>query len=676
MFGVKGFPAPVNVTLPDGTTLPIHIFGDESFSYSTNSEGYIIAQGEDGYYYFVNYIAGMRIISNRRATKQATKGFTKNIPYFNNEAKRLSNTLSQQDLIATKGTTLKTIVIPVQFSNLKFTSSSIRSEIYNLFNQLNYSVNDATGSVRDYFRDNLGTSTNFTFDVCNPVTLPASYSYYGANSSLANDANIKEMVSSACALAHSEGVNFSNYDFDNDGVVDNVFIIFAGYNEAEGGGDNTIWPQSWNISSMQLYYNGKIISNFSCYSEFSGSSGKQFAGIGTICHEYCHFLGLVDMYDVNGEVEGLSNGLFGSLSIMDKGNYNNGGKTPPYLTIFEREIVGVTYVASMRSGQLLEISPVYTSSVGTKMITSLLKENYYVEYRDGTKWDQYIGGEGLVIYHLDKTNTFAGSMSAALRWSSNAVNGCASHQCAELVSSTNVKMTDVTEAFFPGRKNVTDIHSARTFPLIDWQGKGTGLGLMNIRKEGNTILAEVVDDDTWSFPTILGYSIEPEQTAAKLKWSTDKTGKGEWNLVWKHDIDIYADTVIVSGNEYLFTNLIPGANYECLLYYTQGSLEGKDYPMPFQTTKMVSSFPLIAEMEKEYYVGETIRFHLLNLVEKAESIIWYVNGAQYNEPTLTFVQGGGSYTIAAEIIYSDGTTERLEKELDIRQSTSEAEDTY
>ena len=82
------------------------------------------------------------------------------------------------------------------------------------------------------------------------------------------------------------------------------------------------------------------ISNFSLYSEYSGASGYHFAGIGTICHEYCHFLGLQDLYDVNGEKEGESAGLGGLLSIMDRGNYNNEGRTPG-ATAADRSCAGI-----------------------------------------------------------------------------------------------------------------------------------------------------------------------------------------------------------------------------------------------------------------------------------------------------------------------------------------------
>lgn len=665
-FGVRSYPDPVNVSLPDGTSLAIRIFGDETFSYKTTLDGYVVAQGADGYYYYVKYEAGIQIISDRRVTSSSKEGFTKSVPLRNVEQRMLYRTVDMQSIVLTKADfNIKTIVIPVQFSNIKFTSASIRSDIFNLFNQLNYSDNGATGSVRDYFRDNLGSVCNFTFDVCNVVTLPQSHSYYGGNSTTGTDANIKELVAQACSLADADGVNFANYDYDNDGIVDNVFIIFAGYNEAEGGGDNTIWPQSWNISGSQIYFDGKKIANFSCYSEFSGASGKTPAGIGTIAHEYCHFLGLLDMYDVNGETEGLSKGLFGPISIMDRGNYNNGGKTPPYLNIIERELIGVTYMTPLRSEQhQLEILPVYSVSLGYRLMTSYSQENFYIEYRDGTKWDKYIGGDGLVVYHVDKTTNFTGSMSAAMRWRTNAVNACLAHQCAMIIPSNGGEMTDVSQAFFPGTGNVSAIHSAETFPLKDWSGNGVGYGLTGIIKGSKGMLINVVQDNTWNLPVIIGYSIEPNQTTAKLQWTVDKTSTGYWNVVWKQDIDIQADTVVVYGNSYDFTNLKSGSNYDCLLYYVLGSQKGKIFTMPFQTMKMVSEFPLIAGMDKNYKVGDELRLNILNMVEETDSITWTINGIQCPELIFPFEQAG-IYIVMAEIQYIDGSVEILRKRLSV-----------
>ena len=245
LWAVKAWPYPVTVTQPDGSTLVIRIHGDENRSWTTLDDGRPVFQDSRGFW---------RV--------------TDSLPSVSGIRKKLDPEGGALSLFfATKSPVhVRTIVIPVQFADRKFTVPSPRAAIYNLFNQQNYRENGATGSVLDYFRDNLGGYGSFSFDVCDVVTLPGDVATYGANTGGVTDRNIKQLVVHACEAADMAGVDFSLYDFDRDGVVDNVFILFAGHNEAEGGGDNTLWPQSWNIADTGLSIDGMKISNFSLYS--------------------------------------------------------------------------------------------------------------------------------------------------------------------------------------------------------------------------------------------------------------------------------------------------------------------------------------------------------------------------------------------------------------------------
>ena len=665
--GVRSAPYPVKVFQPDGSFLMLKINGDESFSYKTTLEGHIVAQGTDGYYYYADFNSGTLNISTRRVDSSPFGGYAKFIPPITYRTKRHIVSESFKSFlspdVATKAVrTIRTVVIPVQFSDLKFTTPSIRSRLFNLFNQINYSEDGATGSVREYFRDNLGDRYDLTFEITDPVTMPNGYRYYGEHTSTSSDSNVKEMVAQACALVDQK-VNFANFDADGDGVVDNVFIIFAGYNEAEGGGDGTIWPQSWNISSSELYFDGKKISNFSCYSEFSGSSGANFAGIGSICHEYCHMLGLLDMYDVNGETEGYTPLLLGPLSIMDSGNYNNGGKTPPYLTVFEREMLGAVSPSRVYGTASIELLPIHQERKAYIIPASSTGEYFYLEYRDGTGWDAHTGGEGLVIYHIDKSSRSACSMSAQMRWSNNAVNGCASHPCARPIASSGNSYSDVSMLFFPGHNNVTHIHSSQSFSLLDWTGKGLGYGIANIHKGSAGMLLQIIVDNGWDIPVVKEYSIEPQQRTALLQWSTDREDpRGNWNIVWSLENSVYADTsvVVATQRDFYFTDLTPGSTYNCRLFYSRNNVIGKSYHMSFSTREMFSIFPMIADMDKSYKVGDELHLTILNIAEEVISIRWIVNGAEVPNGKIKFDRNG-IFEIKAEITYPDNSVESIVK---------------
>ena len=647
LFAVKAYPYPVKVTQPDGTTLTIRIHGDENRSWKTTLDGRPVCQGADGFW---------RV--------------TDSLPVQSFPFKALSpEGGSLAAFIATKSpVSVRTLVIPVQFSDRKFTIPSPRSAIYNLFNQQYYSENGATGSVLDWFRDNLGSYGNFSFEVCDVVTVPYAMAWYGANADGVSDKNIKQLVVHACEAADAAGVDFTHYDFDSDGFVDNIFLFFAGHNEAEGGGDNTLWPQSWNVADQNLRLDGMRISNFSLYSEYTGPSGYNFAGIGTICHEYCHFLGLQDLYDVNDETEGQANGLFGTLSIMDCGNYNNEGRTPPYLTIFERQMIGLIPTETIRREQQLVVPPVQEATKAFLLPTGVTGEDFWLEFRDGYRWDAYIGGSGLVVYHIDKSVNAAGSMIAKLRWSANAVNGCADHPCALFVPSGGGTATGSGDAFYPGARNVRNIHSASNFPLVGWNGKGVGLGLTEITRDAGCIRCNVVNDESWDLPVVVGWSVVPAQTSALLEWQSDKTSTGQWNIRWGVLNGVTSQTVAV-GNQtsYILEGLTPGQPYFCELYYTRWNVRGRAQRVEFSALSRLSDYPLIGGLDRSWRAGERFRLFLLNIPEEGISVAWSIDNQPYPNDSVRF-ETAGSYKISATISYADGSKEVLTKILEVKDA--------
>lgn len=647
LFAVKAWPYPVTVTQPDGSTLVIRLYGDENRSWKTTLDGRPVSQDADGFWRVTDSLPPAPEI---RAKALYPEGGV--ISMF----------------LATKApVNIRTIVIPVQFRDQKFTVPSPRASIYNLFNQQYYSENGATGSVLDWFRDNLGSSAGFSFDVCDVVTLPNDLAFYGANEEGITDSNLKQMVVHACQAADAAGVDFTRYDFDRDGFVDNVFLLFAGHNEAEGGSDNTLWPQSWNIADQGLVLDGMKISNFSLYSEYSGASGYHFAGIGTICHEYCHFLGLQDLYDVNGEKEGESAGLGGLLSIMDRGNYNNEGRTPPYLTIFERQMLSLVSMQTVRQERQLLIGPVQESTTAWLLPTQVAGDEFWLEYRDGSKWDAYIGGAGLVVYHIDKSNGQAGSMRADQRWTANAVNACATHPCAIFVASDGTDTSEPATAFYPGPWNVRNIHSALTFPLLGWNGRGVGFGLTGIAREADGITCSVVLDQSWDLPVVTGWSIVPAQTTALVEWESDKNDIGQWNLRWGALNGFDVTTVPVgSKRNYLLENLVPGESYFCELFYTRWNVTGKVYRMEFRALNRLSDYPLIGGVDRSWKPGDKLRLFLLNLEDEDATVAWQIDSQPYTADQITF-EKAGTYKITALITYADGSKETLTKIVEVKE---------
>ena len=111
-------------------------------------------------------------------------------------------------------------------------------------NEKGFSERGFKGCVSDYFRDQSNGMLDLTFDVIGPVTINNDFEYYGKNVGPDNyDAHPDEMIMEACLLVDDE-VNFAEYDWNGDGYVEQVVVIYAGQGEANGGGNNTIFPRS------------------------------------------------------------------------------------------------------------------------------------------------------------------------------------------------------------------------------------------------------------------------------------------------------------------------------------------------------------------------------------------------------------------------------------------------
>ena len=298
--------------------------------------------------------------------------------------------------------------------------------------------------------------------------------------------------------------------------------------------------------------------------------------------------------------------------------------------------------------------------------TGVPGDDFWLEFRDGYRWDAYIGGSGLVVYHIDKSSGMAGSMSAKLRWSANAVNGCAEHPCAMFVSSDGGTATSVADAFYPGERNVRSIHSSYNFALTGWNGKGIGLGLTDISRGADGIRCNLVADDGWDLPVVTGWSLVPGQTSAFLEWQSDKSSTGQWNLRWGILNGVSSETMTVgSQTSYLFEDLTPGESYFCEVYYTRWNVKGRVQRVEFSALNRLSDYPLIGGLDRDWHVGERFRLLVLNLPDDHASVSWRIDNLPCKDDSFIF-KTAGFVKISATITYSDGSKEELTKILEVK----------
>lgn len=683
VFAVKAVPAPVRVTEPDGRVLELVIRGDEFFRYMVASDGRTVVQGDDGYYYYASYTLSGVEVSDRRVVPGPASFYGERTMAVGVEAasamrgRRLSMLSSSGMLPAgpasgrfAPGMPVRVIVIPVQFSDVRFSVDNPSAHFDAMLNSPSYSANGATGSAYDYFKANI-PQLDFVFDVAPVVSLSRPMAYYGMNDKsipqvIDYDVNLQKLVREACLKADPD-VDFSEYDNDGDGLVDYVFFYFAGLNEAESGRENTIWPQTAVFGGDVFELDGKVFSMFGCSSELSGFEGNVPAGIGTFCHEFSHFLGLKDLYDVDYSVSGTANCLWGTLSLMDEGNYNNAGRTPPYFCAVDRELSGaISYLEPVLSPSYV-LQPSFLASEVMRVDTDIPGEYFLIENRIDIGWDAYIGGRGLVVYHIDKSSAIVEGIRASVRWDVGLINTCAAHECADLVEAYR-DAVDQSQVFFPGQGHVTEFSATSIPSFTDWQGNPMGFRIYGISYADNGCVTFGIEEDyTEKLLYPVSYNLDVYQREAYLKWECERSGVFDWGIMLENierDSTVLSDTV--SFMEYGFSSLEPKTDYRLGLYYIGEDANGDTLYADFTTMPLTSPYPYIFGIRNSYPVGSTVFPKVLNLGKDCVSLEWSLNGRPCDEGAVVLdVQGKNR--IEARIGYSDGSFENITKYMDVGQ---------
>ena len=197
-------------------------------------------------------------------------------------------------------------------------------------------------------------------------------------------------------------INFKNYDRDNDGYVDLVYFIFAGNGSNYSGNDSRLF---WPHRSAFYYFrkDGVNLGDYASSVELAGwtdsPSTVKIDGIGTICHEFSHVLGLPDFYDTDYAQNGQSNDP-GDWSVMAGGSYFNDGRTPVGYSLFERFAVGFANVTTITGEGSYTLENIDNSNTGFRLKTSVDKESFYLENRQRTKWNYYLPGTGMLVFRV------------------------------------------------------------------------------------------------------------------------------------------------------------------------------------------------------------------------------------------------------------------------------------
>ena len=538
-------------TQPNGYSLQNILKGDEFFHYRVSVDNFVLLSNADGYLtYAESDSTGVLVSSgiiahnvNERTEKELKflKTIQPNLAFGPKVRSRARNIKMQKGMRkisssikkSSSVTTTKYLVILVNFSDKSFSVPTPKQRYTEQFSAENYTTDGATGSVREYFKDNSMSNFEPEFDVFGPVTLSKTLAYYGANDADGNDLHPDEMVFDACQKLDGE-INFADYDLDNDGVVDNVYVIFAGYTEAGGAAEDTIWPHAWEVSNTTKL-DGKTISSYSCSNELQGTSGVLIDGIGTACHEFSHSIGLPDFYDTDYETNGQSVDI-DSWSLMASGCYNNNSLTPPFYTGIEREILGWGTATELTTPSNCTLNSIGNNQY-CKITTKTPGEFYILENRQQTSWDTFLYHHGMLIYHIDTSDGYIS------RWYDNTINAYSNHQCADLVEADGVAvsyngsneaawLSSLKGDVFPGTSNITSFTDTTTPSSKSWNNATTEKPVTDITENDGVI----------SFKFMGGESIFGDYKALDATDVTTNSFTANWNAgvnATKYFLNVY-----------------------------------------------------------------------------------------------------------------------------------------
>ena len=436
-FAAKAYPGIVTVTQSDGTELNVRIYGDEHFNWLTTEDGVLLVKEGNNYYIaetttsgtlkatsFIAHNANKRLPAEIKAIKKQDLSRFRSYAIKKASPTKAMGTGNSGVKYFPHSGSPKALVILVEFSDTPFQSREKAKNVFEHF--LKGKAEDAlpdgyeaytgsyakanlrnNGSVSDYFYVmSQGTYTP-QFDVVGPYKLNQPSLYYGQG----DKDNTQALVSDACKAADDGDVDFSEYDADGDGMVDLVYIIYAGYPASMSGNPNDIWPKSGTGDFGT--YDGKKVSRFGVHAELNfgrelnQKNGFLLSGIGLFCHEFCHMLGLPDLYPTV-DASKVDNQNPEMWDLMDGGEYTyNGGYCPTPYSPWEMDAMGWATPIELSD----EKQTVTLKSYGKQRVAYKIKgeNNEYLLLQNiqiGGWWTgvAYVYKTGMLVWRIDYNN--------------------------------------------------------------------------------------------------------------------------------------------------------------------------------------------------------------------------------------------------------------------------------
>ena len=512
---VPACPVPATLTQPDGKTVTLRLVGDEFHNYSVTTDGRTVCQDASGAYVYAEVGADGTLVPTAVLAHDPAQRSEAELAYLALAPQKVvprpsehQQTMRSQQLQMAGNPRMlydynkfRGLVILVNFTDMKFSYTNAHEIFTDMITKRNYDgfMNNAsiptkeeyTGSVRDYFFDNSRGVFDPAFDVVGPVDIDVASTYPQQTS------RMQSVVSKVIAAANPQ-VDFTKYDTDGDGMVDMFYIIFAGYgSNFQGNNSSYVWPHAWNVSSFNITADGKRMGRYACSTEFYGRPASHYIdGIGTICHEFSHVLGLMDEYDTDYSSGGGQSVDPGEWSVMAGGSYLNKARTPVGYSMMQRYQSGFAVPKVITAAGDYSLRDIDATNDGYRInLVDEDKEYFLLENRrkTGNKWNSYGPGQGMLVFRVDSTSTAP--------WSSNKINSNPAHNYYQLVRASYNGSSDSGSDPFPGTRNVNSLTAETSPALKGWGGAAPEFGL----------------DSIWETDGVIHFRIRPDNRTRKIE---------------------------------------------------------------------------------------------------------------------------------------------------------------
>lgn len=667
---------------PDGSTIEVRYVGDENFHALVSADGYILQKDALGYYAYVNEKGESSGIYARDAQDRSTtdKDFLTGLDPEAIYKKMLDNAPTEEVLnyeipkfVSPKIQRLPTpkynltlgelrgIILLVQFSDVKFKSSNPQKLYTDFMNKEGFSEFAHSGSVRDYFIQNSMGKFTPTFDVYGPITVPDSRESYG-NTLTGNKGAKQAMQEALDTLVKRGGIDFSLYDKDKDGFVDFFFMLFAGIGAANSGNKNAIWPHAGNIGNIGNPKNGvKLTDNiymnrYACANEISGKAYKKdsatstIEGIGTVVHEFGHVLGLPDLYDTK---KTNPRKPLGSWDIMASGSYNCPNNTyntqccsPPLFSAFERMSLGWFTPTELNDTGSVKLDKLDDNIAFSVTNPKNPNEMFLLEYRTKKNWDRGQKSSGMLIWHIDYSDSV---------WKKGGINSDSNHIYVNIIeavpeTSTSAATTDP----FPGSGKITDFNK-----FIFWNGDDMKIALSNITESPDTNYITFTVDMTIRSSSSISSSSSVSSSSAPVSSSSalSSSATSSSSSVLSSSTTLSSSSNASSSGTGLSSTAEPSSSSSALISSSSG--------VTSSSSATSSSSEIIASSSSDYTTPIAYKATAQSVKVRARNGDIYIHAPQQGEKTVQIFSPIGTLLFEKTM---DGTELVIEKVRELRNA--------